>query len=462
MNNKMQNRIIVSETFLPRNIITEWDVDIVNFDFLKESLTFSECDKLFKYFSKQIEKEAKKIQKSIRGRVEGVAMDVMYSHLDDADWYQAALIVEIFRDPDISKNAGNIDTRTLQKKIHYALKEETIEFLIGWGQAKRYCGGLKTEGYSADFSELYSILTLYIIIQSIHNITGKHTTLTILTGGTRFYSALFTGREKIKQYDRQRQAIADHFATEYTSINFIDYHSTDKNTDDKLNEFCEMIKKTEIDNTFQTVLMNVDWYSVLIKTENAPHGVKIPPIVVKYLKEGGDVDMLIRMGIVSILNRNTHTYWIEKIGNVELFDETVDFFYEVSRESTKKYLAIHLMDADIDETIQSKSHERAIRLTVHEKKDRKDIPAILTLGRRGGNKLSQHVCGFVSQDGVSFDAVFNISVKLKGSDKKIKRVMPPEEGIFNWLTGGEQPFFYSNTPKEKYLETLFKLKFIEE
>lgn len=91
-----------------------------------------------------------------------------------------------------------------------------------------------------------------------------------------------------------------------------------------------------------------------------------------------------------------------------------------------------------------------------------DTPAILTLGRRGGNKLSQHVCGFISQNGVAFDAVFDISVKCKGSDKKIKRVMPPEEGILNWLADGKQPLFYSDMPKEQYLETLLKLKFIEE
>lgn len=74
------------------------------------------------------------------------------------------------------------------------------------------------------------------------------------------------------------------------------------------------------------------------------------------------------MAIVCILNRDSHNYWLKEIVDMELFDDTIDFFYEVTYQSTRKYIAIHLMDADIDNTSKSEKHSDAIRLTVHEKK----------------------------------------------------------------------------------------------
>lgn len=457
----LNNRIFVSETSLPHKIMKSWDSDTNDFYIANESLSISECEALVKSLKINIVQEAKKILKYIRGNIEGIDVDIMYVNMEDKCWRQAALIVEIFRIPAISKNAGNLNTKELQKKLYNSLKSGRVDFLIGWGQAKRYCGGLKTEGYSSDFSELYSIVTLYIIMRSIHIVCQKEIILNVLTGGTRFYPALFTDPEKTNEYDIQRQAMADIFSTEFINMKFIAYHDSIDNDNSKLNDLCQLIEPAEIEKTFKTVLMNVDWHAILTNLKIAPHGINIPPSIDKYIKSGGNVSSIIRMAIVSILNRKAHSYWIEKIGDSDLFDETIDFFNEVSRESTKKYLAIHLMDTDIDTTEQSKLHSGAIRLTVHEKKDRRDIPAILTLGIKGGNNLSQHVVTFLSPEGILFETMFGILGKENNFDKKIRRVMAPEHGFLSWLNHGEQPLFYSNIKKEQYLEALFKLKFIE-
>lgn len=456
-----KGRAFISDTSLPQKILTNWDNNIVNINLTKEYLSTYEQDTLFQSLSEKIDKEAKKITKVIKGRIEGISMDVMYLNLNDTQWYEAALIVEIFRDPAISKNAGNIDTKALQKKIYLALENENINFVIRWGQAKRYCGGLKTNGYFADFSELYSILTLYIIMKSIHLICRKKVSLTVLTGGSRFYSALFTDPEIVKEYDAQRQAIADYFSTENTSINFSAYHKSNDKINENLDTFYDMIDQVEIDKILKTVLINIDWLSIFKNHDKQYHGISIPSSLSKYIEMKGSVDLLITMAIVSIINNKTHSFWIEKINDMELFDDTIDFFYEITRESARKYLAIHLMDADIDSTLKSKSHPGAIRLTVHEKKDRKDIPAIFTLGKNGGNKLSQHVCSLITQDGISFDTTFEILHKNKTTSNGINVVMPSKDGLFNWLADGQQPFFYTDLKKEHYLEELKNLKFIE-
>ncbi|WCG81526.1 hypothetical protein [Pectobacterium sp. A5351] len=460
MNFLMENRIFVSESNLPVIINDKWDYDFSIRDLQTEQLTHSDCELLIELFIENIIREARKVVKTVKGRIEGIGEDIMYSNLDDKDWYRAALIVEVFRDHSISKNAGSLDTRKLQEKLYSALQKNNVEFLIGWGQAKRYCGGLKTEGFSADLSELYAIMNLQIVLLSVHLICGYNVKLTVLTGGTRFYPALFTDRDAIIKYDQQRQLLVNALKIEGVNIIFDSYHNNHIEDYDKLNLFCSMTEQRDIEKIFKTILINVDWQAILTGDVLNPHGIHLPESISRYIKDKNDIDQLIMIAIVSILNRTTHPFWIDKLNNVELFDDVIDFFYQVSLVSARKYIALHLMDGDINNTSQSKLHSNAIRLTVHEKKDRRDIPALYTLGKNSGNKLSQHVCGFITKSGISFDTL--LEIYSKGEKGKVKRIQPVTNGLFSWLTENDQPLFYTDLSKEEYISVIKGIRYIEE
>ncbi|NYA45440.1 hypothetical protein HZI31_19300 [Serratia fonticola] len=452
----INSRTFVSETDLPYQITKNWNPEIVNVELNDEVLSRDEFNGLMSDFSENIDNKSKRIVKKLKGNIEGLEHDIMYAKLDDKQWLQAALITELFREHNISKNAGNIDTYILQEKIYASLNKDELNFLIGWGQAKRSCGGLKTDGYFSDFSECYAIMTLQVIMNCIYLISEKPVTLTVLTGGGRFYPALFTSQEKVEQYDNQRQIIADFFANDQARIYFSPYRSSNHIDKKELDEACAAVGQEQVDKFFKTVLLNVDWFAILSANDFSPHGIPLPATTTKYVRNSGNLDKLIMMAIVCILNRDSHNYWLKEIVDMELFDDTIDFFYEVTYQSARKYIAIHLMDADIDNTSKSETHSDAIRLTVHDKKDRRDIPAIYTLGRVAGNKLSQHVCAVISDGTISFRTKFEI-LQLAG----VKKVYLSQESAFDWLRFRGQPFFYSNDTKEVYLSVLRSKLFYE-
>ncbi|OKP07951.1 hypothetical protein Xentx_01002 [Xenorhabdus thuongxuanensis] len=109
-------------------------------------------------------------------------------------------------------------------------------------------------------------------------------------------------------------------------------------------------------------------------------------------------------------------------------------------QSTIKYLSIHLING-VEKILKNEFYSDCIRLTVHVKNDRNDIPAIYTLGKIGGNKLSQHVCMSVV-DGV---ILFSTVLELYKNDKIKKYFLPTDwKGLFHWLNSENQPLLYSN------------------
>ncbi|MEQ1965064.1 hypothetical protein ABLB69_18295 [Xenorhabdus khoisanae] len=294
---------------------------------------------------------------------------------------------------------------------------------------------MKTEGYSADFTELYAILRLQIIANSIHIISGKKVNILVLTGGNRFHEALFTHEEKIKKYDEQRSLIAKFFSDQNASIAFRLYKNNIN--DSKLKLFSEKIDIQEINKNFKVILVNIDWSNILSDYKLNCHNIGFPDSLSKHLNNGGDKDNIIIMAIVSILRNDTHKYWIEKIDDVELFDDTINYFREVTKQSVIKYLSIHL----IDRIENNGLYDDYIRLTVHIKSDRNDIPAVYNLGRLGGNKPSQHVCFSIINGVVNFTTILEMH-----KNKNIKKYFPPEvEGmLFHWLHFEKQPLLYSD------------------
>ncbi|MDC9583228.1 hypothetical protein PSI15_17045 [Xenorhabdus sp. PR6a] len=437
MSRFLSDRIFVSETDLPNEIIRNWSDVKIEID----SNNFQEDEfKNFLYALKnKVKKESNIFVKNIKGNLEGLINGIMYSNLDDHKWLQAACITEIFRHPDISKNSGYIDTFIFQNKIYSYLDKEELKFVLGWGQAKRSCGGLKTEGYSADLSELYAIMMLQLIANSVHIISGKKVNILVVTGGNRFHDALFTDEEKIKRYDSQRTIIANFFSDNEAFITFMPY----ENELIKKNMLMPNIRKIDdqnINKFFKTILVNIDWDNILSNYHLCYHGIIMPSNLQEYLKNGGDKKIIITMAVVSILRNDTHNYWINKVDSIELFDDTIDYFREITIQSTIKYLSIHLI-GDVESILQNEFYSNCIRLTVHMKHDRHDIPAIYTLGKIGGNKLSQHVCMSV------IDGVINFSTVLElYKNEKIKKYFPPIDGgeLFHWLNTENQPLLYSN------------------
>lgn len=112
----INSRTFVSETDLPYQITKNWNSEIVNVELNDEVLSRDEFNVLMSDFSENIDKESKRIVKKLKGNIEGLEHDIMYAKLDDKQWLQAALITELFREHNISKNAGNIDTYILQEK----------------------------------------------------------------------------------------------------------------------------------------------------------------------------------------------------------------------------------------------------------------------------------------------------------------------------------------------------------
>lgn len=437
MSNFLSDRVFVSETDLPNEIIKNWSEEKIIID--SDTLQLDDFRHFLSSLKNKVKKESVALVKNIKGNIEGLTNGIMYSNLDDNKWLQAACITEIFRHSGISKNSGSIDTFNLQNKIYSCLDKENFKFVLGWGQAKRSCGGLKTEGYSADLSELYAIMMLQLIASSVHIISGKKVNILVLTGGNRFHDALFTNEQKIEDYDNQRTMIADFFSDNSAFITFIPYKNQRIGKNILISD-CEKIDSQDINKHFKTILVNIDWDNILSNYHFLYHNIIMPSSLQEYLNNGGDKNLIITMAIVSILRNDTHNYWIDKVGSMKLFDDTIDYFREITTQSTIKYLSIHLTNG-VEKILKDESYSDCIRLTVHVKHDRSDIPAIYTLGKTGGNKLSQHVCMSV------IDGVINFSTVLElYKNKGIKKYFPPIDGkeLFNWLNSENQPLLYSN------------------
>ena len=85
---------------------------------------------------------------------------------------------------------------------------------------------------------------------------------------------------------------------------------------------------------------------------------------------------------------------------------------------------------------------RYIRLTVHEKRDFPEMPAIFTLGPQGGNLLSQHVVARVPRRGaVRFETVAEIA-PLDDAHPVVVRGDADGAKLFGWLIGPGQPLCF--------------------
>ncbi|KGQ68154.1 hypothetical protein [Gallibacterium anatis] len=449
----MSNRNFVSESTIPQIIKNLNSMDIFNKKYIESEIISNEKFKLFlEKYKNNISFYAKKLVKNSRSRLEYSINKKCYIYLENKNWFLSALIAELFRDPFLSKNFNDISFNKLQEKIFYSLKNNKIKLVIGWGQAKRSCGNLKTNGYGVDFSEFYSLSVLQIIIESIKLISNKKVNVVVLTGGDRFSSALFVNQKENNKYDNQRKIIADMLSIDGISkIILIPYGENNVPLDD-LNLFINNIPEIDVMDNIKTILLNIDWINIL-SNNISPHNICIPDGIRYLLNNGWSINDIILMSITSILDESNSEFWIKRVGNKVIFNEVVDFFYLVSIFSTKIYLSIHLMNK-IEKVMSRTNLSDAIRLTVHTKKDRNDIPSIYLLGRDGGNRLSQHTCA------VFYDKKLHFLTKLEMLllNKEFKEVYV-HDSLFKEGFKSDQPFIYVDKESESYLEDISKYRF---
>ncbi|MCL7929910.1 hypothetical protein [Halomonas llamarensis] len=443
MNNKPNPvREIVSESNLTPHLLEEiitWKKLPPPYNSLK--LNASAMTLAVKSWQKKISQDASKIAKTAIGSIADLADGCIYRNLDNKRWRMAASLVEIFRNPTISKNAGRLDTHYLQQEFYKQLEENgKLSLVIAWGQSKRDAGGLKTLGPLADMSEVCAVITLATIVQSAEIICHQDVQLTVLTGGSRYYEALFTSPMICRSYDNQRQRMTDTLCGEGKVIlkQYSEGHPLYPSP-----AIMELVEDEEVSAKFNTVLLNIDWTHLFSESgrgkDTRPHGIVTPPSLCKWLKSKGNQDRqhLIRTAILGLLNPRSLPDGLVTIpGDENIVDETLSFMQLVTWESTRKYIALQYLSKE------RVAQQKNIQLTVHEKKDLKHIPAIFTLGSRAGNLLSQHVLTAVNQNGSASFLTFAELQKSVAVPVYLEDEMKGTGLLLDWLAGTNQPLCF--------------------
>jgi hypothetical protein len=428
-------------------------------------ISLSDMPALVRHWSEAIARKAATLRKHAMGTLEALPTGCLYEHFDQTMWKRAALASEIFRHPEVSKNSGWLHTRALQEKFVKASVDGRIELLIAWGQPKRNAGGLKTPGSLADLAELYAIARLGMIVTAIRSVLERDVDLTVLSGGRRFAQALYTDPVLAAKYDAQRQEIANLLCGRGVMM-FCDYVSADFRDSarwaERYRETLEKITAEMIASEFSTVLLNVDWDNVFSAADGntdprAQRSTHLPPNLCRWLGQhpANMRPTLIQAAITCILNPRYQAYWQERLGDREdVVQNTVDFMRAFAWECTRKYIALH--HADGVEAAET-PHGHRIRLTVHEKRNRPDVPAIFTLGRRGGNLLSQHVAVRIQSGG---EVKFETLMEIREHDAHPVVLGAPgsaHRALFEWLASAGQPLCFIDGETTAPLELLGRI-----
>lgn len=446
--NKIEKNM-VSESNLLKLFIYEPQFDVRHMPCFKTYfLSDIELEKLLLSWKKNIVRDSTLLSRQSLSTLTDLPQDALYCNLDQEDWRIAAQVAEVFRNPLICKNAGRLNLKALQINIleWFVNSQQPLNLSIAWGQPKRSVGGIKCMGSYADLAELFSISRLLTIVCAIEKILKRPIKLMVLTGGHRFYSALFTCLELTFNYDLQRQAIAD-YMDDQKRIEFKSFiHHEDVLNyaiDDKQ---LKKISDQQIQSQFRTIMLNIDWEHLLhpkssLRLHN-PHHIELSDCLANWLtlQSLETVNAFIRQAIYYLL-RQEHNNQSNLKHNQEhmLLENMIAFIYEVTWESTRKYIAIH----DLSATKQQENlNHPYFRLTVHEKDDQRTLPAIFTLGVNGGNQLAQHVMAFLENRQLHFGAFAEfwdrdlVLIKLNINSKY---------PLFEWLKEYEQPLCISDT-----------------
>ncbi len=446
----LEGRKILSFSYLPDIIKNNWSDDYLQMKAYGNAFFYTSEALGLQNIHHNIKRGALSLVRQAQGNLSDLPNGVMYEKLNEKQWHCAAMIIEIFRNSTIAKNADKLNTLVLQKKFYGLLCLNKISFIIGWGQPKRSCGGIKTSGPYADLCEFYATARLQMIAEAIYEISKKKVDVISLTGGSRFYEAFFTPPKLTEEYDRQRNIIASYLKSENCKVIYKPYNDKGFERDEifkkKIEEVAHLVDDVAVQQYMNTILLNICWDEIISSDPSlSPHGIELSAKIKNMLlcKDEKFKLLLIRAGIVGILSPETYNKWEKYVEDMDVFDDLLSFMYHVSIKSTRKYIAIHQIDSDIDKPTIDRGLTDIFRMTVHEKKDRHDIPAIFLLGNRGGDLLPQHVVAYIDeQNQASF--MTNLEVSQKEAIPVFYQGEEREDVLFSWLKCSKQPLFYTN------------------
>ncbi|MFS8099529.1 hypothetical protein LFM09_20615 [Lentzea alba] len=395
-----------------------------------------------------VRKQVKRLTKRARGMLEVLGGDALYSSLGDPAARRAALVAELFRDHVISRNAGRLDVRALQQQI-LERAGAPLSFEIALGQPKRDAGGLKTAGPYADLAELFAVGRLVALVESVAELAEQPVSLAVRSGGERFAAALVTDAWPREAYDAQREQIAG-FLADQASVTFSDFRQSqveDPRWPGFYAEELAALSAEAVTSRLHTMVMNVDWDNVfaLALTGELIHGVPLSDALALWLNEDlARIRLITRAGVSSLVNPRHQAAWREVIGDETALEDGLAFVSAVAWEATRRYVAIHADDRRV-----AGAESSSIRLTVHEKKDKPAMPAILTLGARGGGLLSHHVLAVADRrKPVEFLTVAEITVLAP----EAVPVRFTGEGPFSWLD--QQPLCFAHGTGEEVVRSI--------
>ncbi|MFF8383543.1 hypothetical protein [Streptomyces kanasensis] len=434
-----------------------------------------------------VERQAKAMVRRSRGTLEVLTGETLYDRLDDPAHRRAALVAELFRNHQISANAGRLDSRALQRRVVEALAEsEPLRFELAWGQAKRTVGGLKTHGQWADLAEVYAVGRVLALVLAARELAeDDRIGMTVYSGGNRFAKALYARPQAFAEYDAQRQRIAAALVGPGVA-EFLDYAAVmrsdaaeDERHEERVARHLAALTDEDVAGQMPVMLFNVDWPQVLPLAAGgeAPHGVPMAPHVAEWLREAPDerVPLLVRAAVTCAVSPAAQARWLEVFGDrPEVLEDAIAFVLAVGRAAAARYTAIARADRDAPGRTAG---PHTVRLTVHEKTDRPEVPAVLTLGVRGGAQLSQHVVARVSPDApVTFASVAETQVRSPEAAPVLLADATAAPGtadegtatpattaagadaaaadLFDWLVREDLPLCYASGPEQGVLRAL--------
>lgn len=416
----------------------------------------------------RIDHIAKRIAKQAQTNVEILENAGIYENLDDTKYKKSAWIAELFRTIDFAGNSGSLDVKTLQTLVFNSFGHSNginrLTFELGWGQAKRDAGMLKTPGPCADLGEIISIARLGIILKAVQYLCGSRVIqLRIITGGVRFYQALFTRTAIDAAYNAQRVAIASafglseiiHFDTinRYYSQEEIERRIIGKNLD-------HMPSISEDSIQYKFVLFNIDWYHLLgakgcDRLPN-PHSLEAPE---KFLEWFGELsrerqNVMLRELLAAMANKNIKIYPVGKfLGNPAILEKGKQWMKRVGVLSTLKY---QLISEVTPRDIESEAC-RPILLTVIPKPSKPYIPSLLLVGRRSGHVVPQHVVPVIDTNGATNYLPYFLVVN-KYSPVFLNK---SESEMFFWCQSDGQPLCFINGGTDVAIQALKQLLLVE-
>lgn len=441
-----------------------------------EKITLSNNDivEIIEALKCSIDKKARNWSKHSQNSLMNLPNGCIYKNLNDKLWLTSARICELFRSSEISKNSGRLNVDELQNQVvKWLSTKENLTLALAWGQPKRNAGRLKTIGPYADMAEVFSVGTLLALSKSISTICGRNVKILVLSGGSRFYESLFTDSKLTIAYDNQRQAISNMLGGKgsITFQAFSDSVSDGKSTsitDGKTTMFDSVLKSIPneiVSDKFSTILLNIDWDTIFIKLKGKdkqrPHGIQLPRTLEKWLELEADyynISNLVRASIISISSPKFQSECMELFNKEDILEDAISYIHQVTWESTKKYIALQTMNKNTSSSIitSMNGYNNILRITVHEKRDIKYMPAIYTLGKEGGNQLSQHVMMHLKDEGCTeFGSYFEFHDK---SSKKVVLSDDSVDKLFGWLYKIDQPLCLTNlNSSEAIKENMMKI-----